>query len=218
MPPPEPSTDESPRLDQPQQPRRSSPPPTLPPTSVKIYRELALTFLKLGATTFGGGYAMLALIHAEVVTRRKWLTDQELMDIIVIAESTPGVIAINLATFTGYRMGGILGSTIATACVTLPSFVAIVGLSFGYVAFRSNAWVAAALAGIRIAAWLLIGRAFLKFAKKLEPSLWNLLIALITISALFCNISIIILLLIGLTTGIWRYNYYLRHRESEAQP
>ena len=87
--------------------------------------ELLLVFLKIGAFTFGGGYAMIPLIHREMVENKSWITDEEIMDIIAIAESTPGPLAVNSATFVGFRVAGFWGAVAATAGVVLPAFVII---------------------------------------------------------------------------------------------
>ena len=92
-------------------------------------RALFLTFLKIGAFTFGGGYAMIPLIQKEVVERRKWMTDGDILDIIAIAESTPGPIAINAATFVGYKTAGFWGAVCCTTGVVLPSFLMIAAIS-----------------------------------------------------------------------------------------
>ena len=92
---------------------------------MKALLKLFLTFFKIGLFTFGGGYAMIATIKEEVVEKNKWLTEEELLEIIAIAESTPGPIAINMATFVGSSQGGILGSVCATLGVVLPSFIII---------------------------------------------------------------------------------------------
>ena len=88
------------------------------------------TFFKIGAFTFGGGYAMIPLIQNEAVEKRHWVTDDDILEIVAIAESTPGPIAINSATFVGYRAAGVLGSVCGTLGVVLPSFVIILALSF----------------------------------------------------------------------------------------
>ena len=94
----------------------------------KLWKVFA-TFFKIGAFTFGGGYAMIPLIQNEAVEKNKWITDDDILEIIAIAESTPGPIAINSATFVGYRAAGVLGSVCATLGVVLPSFVIILLLS-----------------------------------------------------------------------------------------
>ena len=86
---------------------------------------LLFAFIKIGLFTFGGGYAMIPLIQKEIVNKRKWLTDNELMEVLIIAESTPGPISINLATYVGYKVKGILGSIISTIAIALPLFVII---------------------------------------------------------------------------------------------
>ena len=95
---------------------------------------LLFSFLKIGAFTFGGGYAMIPLIQKEIAEKRKWVTDEDILDIIAIAESTPGPIAINSATFIGYKTCGVLGSFFATLGVVLPSFVIIMIIAF-YIAY-----------------------------------------------------------------------------------
>ena len=95
----------------------------------KTLLELFITYLKIGLFTFGGGYAMIALIEDEISTKKKWISKEELADIITIAESTPGPIAINSATYVGYKIGGVLGSTLATLGVVIPSLVIIYTIS-----------------------------------------------------------------------------------------
>lgn len=95
-----------------------------------ILLELFLTFAKIGMFTFGGGYAMLSIIENACVERKKWITHEEMMNLVVIAESTPGPIAINCATFVGYKRGKLLGAIAATLGVVLPSFVIIFVISF----------------------------------------------------------------------------------------
>lgn len=138
--------------------------------SVSLIRRLtalALTFGKLGAVTFGGGYAMIAVLEDEIVTRRKWLSSDELADIITIAESTPGPIAVNAATFVGYKLAGLPGGILATLSLVFPAWLTIVLLSTCYLALRDNRWVAAALAGIRIGAIILIARACWRMGRKM---------------------------------------------------
>ena len=96
---------------------------------------LFITFFKIGAFTFGGGLAMIPLISKEIVEKKKWMTDEEMIDMIAIAESTPGVIAVNSATFVGFRTHKVLGALIATLGVTLPSFVIICIISIFYEKF-----------------------------------------------------------------------------------
>jgi chromate transporter len=113
-------------------------------------RILFLTMLKIGLFTFGGGFAMIALLENEFVSKKKWLEKEEFVDIVAISESTPGPIAINAATFIGYRNSGFLGSVVATAGVCIPSFVIIFAISLFFDYFLSLTVVAAAFRGIQV--------------------------------------------------------------------
>ena len=104
---------------------------------MKLLIELFLTFIKIGLFTFGGGYAMISVIENDCVKRKEWITDDELMNLTVIAESTPGPIAINCATFTGYKKAGIIGAIVATLGVILPSFAVIYLISIFSITFSS---------------------------------------------------------------------------------
>ncbi|MBR5682120.1 MAG: chromate transporter [Ruminococcus sp.] len=131
--------------------------------------DLFLTFMKIGAFTFGGGYAMIPLIQREVCTNKKWLDEKEISDIVAISESTPGPIAINAATFVGYRTNGFIGACFATLGVVLPSFIIISIISFILNEFKSFKAVQYAFMGIRAAVLALILKALwmmFKSAKK----------------------------------------------------
>ena len=136
---------------------------------------LFMTFFKIGLFTFGGGYAMIAQIKEIVVEKNKWLTEDELMEIIAIAESTPGPIAINMATYVGYKKRGFWGSLMATLGVVLPSMIIIYIISLFLDAFMENKYVAYAFVGIKCAVAFLILRAgigmFEKLQKKTVPML-----------------------------------------------
>ena len=121
--------------------------------------QLFLVFLKIGAFTFGGGYAMIPLIQREVCENKKWLKEQEISDIVAMSESTPGPIAINAATFVGYRVGGFIGACIATLGVVLPSFLIISAISLILTEFQSVKAVQYAFMGIRAAVLALILKA-----------------------------------------------------------
>ena len=127
------------------------------------YLTLFLTFLKIGAFTFGGGYAMLPLIREEVAAHG-WLTEQALIDFVGVSESTPGPFAINIATFVGSRVGGIFGAVCATGGVVLPSFVIILIVAKVFDKFRENQPVKGCMAGLKPAVVGLIGAALLSLA------------------------------------------------------
>ncbi len=124
------------------------------------------TFLKIGAFTFGGGYAMIPLIQKEAVENHGWITDEDILEIIAIAESTPGPIAINSATFVGYRTCGVLGSVCATLGVVLPSFVTIYAISFVLRQFQELQAVQFAFQGIRAGVLALLCKALWGMYKK----------------------------------------------------
>jgi len=127
---------------------------------------LFLTFLKIGAFTFGGGYAMISVIRREVCEKRKWIDDGEILDMLAISESTPGPIAINSATFVGYRVGGVLGSAAATLGVILPSLVIITVIAFFLEKFSDYKIVKYAFFGIRAGVCALIVKAFVTMSKQ----------------------------------------------------
>ena len=129
------------------------------------------TFFKIGAFTFGGGYAMIPLIQNEAVEKRHWVTDDDILEIVAIAESTPGPIAINSATFVGYRAAGVLGSVCGTLGVVLPSFVIILALSFVLQEFQALRAVQYAFFGIRAGVLALLLKALWTMYKK-SPKGW----------------------------------------------
>ena len=133
--------------------------------------QVFLTFLKIGAFTFGGGYAMIPLIQREAVEKQKWVTDDDILDIIAIAESTPGPIAINSATFVGYRACGILGSVCATLGVVLPSLIVILAISFALQQFQDVQQIQWALKGISAGVVALLIKSLWTMYKK-SPKGW----------------------------------------------
>lgn len=133
-----------------------------------ILWQLFITFFKIGAFTFGGGYAMIALLEGELVTKKKWVTQEEFLDIVAIAESTPGPVAINSATFIGYKMAGVVGSALATLGTVLPSFTIIYIISLFFDRFMELKAVASAFKGIQACVVYLIFSAGLKLFKGMK--------------------------------------------------
>ena len=127
--------------------------------SKKNILPLFLTFMKIGTFTFGGGYAMIPLIQREAAENKKWIKEEEMLDVVSIAESTPGPIAINAATYVGYRAGGFIGSVAATLGVVIPSLLIIMGVSFILDAFKDSKLVSDAFKGIRAGVLALIIKA-----------------------------------------------------------
>lgn len=134
---------------------------------------LFMTFFKIGAFTFGGGYAMIPVIQKEAIEKKGWITDDDMLDIIAIAESTPGVLAVNTATFVGYKVRGFWGSLVATTGVIVPAFLIISVLSYFIEQFKDNLWVAAAFKGIRAGVVVLILSAVLKLGKHCPKDWFN---------------------------------------------
>lgn len=148
---------------------------------IKGHLSLFLTMLKIGLFTFGGGYAMIALLENEFVEKKKWLEKDEFLDVAAIAESTPGPIAINAATYIGYKNTGMIGSMIATLGICIPSFVIIYAISLFLDAFLSLTLVAYAFKGIQICVVYLILTAGLKMLKQMKKTTFNMIIISITL-------------------------------------
>ena len=190
----------------------------------KTLPTLFFTMLKIGLFTFGGGYAMIALLENEFVTKRGWLEQEEFLDVAAIAESTPGPIAINSATYIGYKQAGILGSVVATLGMTLPSFCIIYAISLFFDAFLSLTAVACAFRGIQIAVLYLILSAGLRMLKKMEktPFSWAVLlltlIGMVTLTLFSVKLSTIVYILAGGTAGValWLIRR-LRRREKGGE-
>lgn len=135
---------------------------------------------KIGCFAFGGGYAIIALLENEFITKRKWIDHEEFMDVVAIAESTPGPIAINVATYIGYKVKGILGAVITTVGICVPSFILMYLVSLFYNQFMEISFVAAAFKGIQICVVYLIASAGLKMLKKMKKTLLNITVFSIT--------------------------------------
>ena len=143
---------------------------------MKKYIDLFITMLKIGLFTFGGGYAMIAILENEFVSKKKWIERDEFLDMVAIAESTPGPIAINAATYIGYKMLGFLGSLIATIAVCMPSFVIIYTISLFFDNFLSLTLVSYAFRGIQVCVIWLILSAGLKMFKQMKKTPFNIVI------------------------------------------
>lgn len=133
---------------------------------MKLLFDLFLTFAKMGAVTFGGGYAMLPILQREVVTRKKWAADEELMDYYALGQVTPGMIAVNVATFIGCKLKGFWGGVFATIGVITPSMIIITLIAMFLTQFEENPYVVHAFAGIRACVCILILDAVIKLGKK----------------------------------------------------
>lgn len=156
---------------------------------MKRSTSLFLTFLKIGAFTFGGGYAMIALLENEFVEKKKWLEKDEFLDMVAVAESTPGPAAINSATYIGYKLGGFIGAALSTLAVSIPSFVIIFCISLFLDKFLSFKYVFYAFKGIQICVVYLILTAGLKMLGSLEKNVFNTVILLAVVAVMtLCSI------------------------------
>ena len=142
--------------------------------------KLMLIMMKTGAFTFGGGYAMISLLHTEFVERKGYLSNDEFMDVVAIAESTPGPIAINMSTYIGYKRSGFLGALLSTIGMCLPSFLIIFLISLFFNDFLEISWVANAFRGIEICVIYLILSAGIKMIRQLKKSAFNIVILVLT--------------------------------------
>ena len=178
---------------------------------MKRYVDIFLTMLKIGLFTFGGGYAMIALLENEFVSKKKWLAREEFLDMVAISESTPGPIAINAATYIGYKALGFKGALLATAAVALPSFVIIFCISLFFDAFLSIALIARAFRGIQVCVVFLIFSAGLKLLRGMKKSPLPILILCLTVATMIllslfaARFSTVLLILIAGAIGIFAY-------------
>ena len=165
--------------------------------------QLFATFFKTGLFTFGGGYAMIAILQEELVEKQKWITNQDMLDLIVVAESTPGVIAVNTATSVGYKTRGVFGAIVATLGVILPSFLIISVLSYLVAAFQSNVWYQSAFRGIQACVTVLVVNAFTKMVKQINRDVYNYIaLAVAFVVAAFTEFNVIFLILAGAIGGL----------------
>ena len=167
------------------------------------FLDLFLTFARIGGLTFGGGYAMLPILQREVVEKRGWATEEELMDYYAIGQCTPGIIAVNTATFIGQKTGGIVGGTIATLGVVFPSLIIISIIAEFIRNFADLAVVQNAFAGIRVCVCVLIFNAVLKLWKGAVKDVWGLVIFLVILAlSVFTKLSPIIYVLAAAVAGL----------------
>ena len=141
---------------------------------------LFINMLKIGLFTFGGGYAMIHLLENEFVSKKKWIAEEEFMDLVAIAESTPGPIAINCSTYIGYKQEKVLGAVLATLGMCIPSFTLIFFISLFFNTFLSITWVDSAFKGIQVCVIFLILSAGVKMLKKMKKKPFNILVLSVT--------------------------------------
>lgn len=171
---------------------------------LKTLLKLFLVFLKIGCFTFGGGYAMIAIIERELVEERKWITAEELSDMIIVAESTPGPIIINTATYVGYKVWGVWGGIVATLGATIPSIAVISILYTVLDAFKENRWINAAFRGMHCGVVVLLVNAVTRIVKPMPRTALTVTIGILSfLVAVFTDFSSIYLILLGGLIGIF---------------
>ena len=151
----------------------------------KTYASLFVSFFKIGLVTFGGGLAMLPILKRDLVDSKGWLTEDEILDYFAIGQSTPGIIAVNVATFVGYKRAGVIGSIFSTSGIVFPSLI-IISLIAAFVSnFNELVWVQKALKGINVAVSVLLVKAVFSFGKKTVFDLCTFLIAALSFVLMF---------------------------------
>ena len=192
---------------------------------LKLLWLLFITMLKIGLFTFGGGYAMIHLLENEFVSKKKWIEEDEFMDLVAIAESTPGPIAINCSTYIGYKKEKILGAVLATLGMCIPSFTIIFFISLFFNQFLSIGWVASAFKGIQVCVVFLILSAGVKMLKKMKKKPFNLIVlsatflCMVAFSVFAVNFSSIFYILISGFVGflIYLIGYFKSKKTLEKQ-
>ena len=179
-----------------------------PAQEVKSLETLFFTFFKIGLFTFGGGYAMIALLEEEFIQRRKWLDKNEFLDMTAIAESTPGPVAINSATYLGYKLAKVPGAATATVAVCLPSFLIIYAISLFFEQFTQLTVIANAFKGIQVCVIYLIFSAGVRMLKALDKSpfatgvLAAVMLVMVGLSLAGVSVSSILLILRSGAAGV----------------
>ena len=179
-----------------------------PAQEVKSLETLFFTFFKIGLFTFGGGYAMIALLEEEFIQRRKWLDKDEFLDMTAIAESTPGPVAINSATYLGYKLAKVPGAATATVAVCLPSFLIIYAISLFFEQFTQLTVIANAFKGIKVCVIYLIFSAGVRMLKALDKSpfatgvLAAVMLVMVGLSLAGVSVSSILLILLSGAAGV----------------
>ena len=179
-----------------------------PAQEVKSLETLFFTFFKIGLFTFGGGYAMIALLEEEFIQRRKWLDKDEFLDMTAIAESTPGPVAINSATYLGYKLAKVPGAATATVAVCLPSFLIIYAISLFFEQFTQLTVIANAFKGIQVCVIYLIFSAGVRMLKVLDKSPFAtgvfaaVMLVMVGLSLAGVSVSSILLILLSGAAGV----------------
>ncbi len=176
-------------------------------TSVQAHSALQLftTFFHIGLFTIGGGYAMIPLIETKVVDERRWISREELMDLMAVAQSCPGVFAVNISIFIGYKLRGLKGAAMSTLGCALPSFLIILAIALFFSQFKDNVWVARAFRGIRPCVVALIAAPTFQMAKTAQIGLTNVWIPVLSAFLIWLFGVSPIYIIIAAAVGGWAY-------------
>ncbi len=175
--------------------------------------QIFTVFAKIGAFTIGGGYAMIPIIQAEM-SRRGWISDDDLPDIVALSQSAPGVMAVNISIFAGHRLRGVKGSIAATLGSITPSFLIILAIAMFFTAFKDNPYVERAFKGIRPVVISLIAVPMINMARKSCKNVWTWLLAIVSLGLVaFLNVSPIYIILCVLVLG-FSFTYYRMKKDS----
>jgi chromate transporter len=186
--------------------------------SLKNLLELYFVFFKIGAVTFGGGLAMLPIIEKELVTKRGWVTKETLLDYFAIGQATPGIIAVNVATFLGYSRGGVLGSLLATLGVVTPSIIIISIIAKFLSGFSENITVKKALAGINVVVAALLTKVLWGFRKKIFASVLSvILFTLAFVGIAFFDVNTVLVVVASILCGFAVFFLGGKKQETESQ-
>ncbi len=176
-----------------------------------MYWTLFITFVRIGAFTIGGGYAMLPLIQREVVDRG-WMSKEEFIDLFAVAQSLPGVFAVNISIFVGYKLKKLTGSVICALGTILPSFLIILAIALFFTQFRENEWVEKAFKGLRPAVVALIAVPVITTARSLRLRGWVLVIpVVVALSIWWLSLSPVYIIIVAAAGGLYYRMYLKRH-------
>ena len=185
---------------------------------LKEFLELYLAFVKIGAFTFGGGLAMMPIMQRELIEKRGWLTEEELIDYFAIGQSTPGIIAVNVSTFVGYKRLGVLGGIIGTIGVVTPSWVIIMLLAGAISSVDKYPLAQKALKGINVAVAALLTSVIVKFSKKTIKNIWNALFMLLAFALIyFLKVQSVWIIIAALVIGCL-LTLYRQKKKARAIP
>ena len=170
---------------------------------MKAFWELFIIFFRIGGFTFGGGYAMLPIIQKEIVDKKNWATEEEVIDMYAIGQSTPGIIAVNTATFIGYRVKGVIGAIVATLGMVTPSLIIITLIAAFFTNFQENQDIQHIFSAIRVCVVVLVLNAVIKMWKSAVKNIWGIFIFIIAFVCVgFLDISPIFIIVSSIILGI----------------